>query len=87
MKRIILLYSLLLFLHFEGRTSLSNNLQFYHLGIEQGLSNNDVTSIVQSKSGFIWIGTYDGLNRYDGHHLISFRANLSKVLFHYQIIE
>ena len=77
MKRLILLSSLLLFFFYEGRASLLPNLQYYQLGIEQGLSNNDVTSIVQSKSGFIWVGTYDGLNRYDGHHLISFRSNHS----------
>ena len=38
-----------------------------YLGIEQGLSNNAVTSICQDHNGFLWIGTYDGLNRYDGY--------------------
>ena len=37
------------------------------LGIEQGLSNNAVMSICQDHNGFLWIGTYDGLNRYDGY--------------------
>ncbi|TSD66719.1 response regulator [Inquilinus sp. KBS0705] len=37
-----------------------------YLGIEQGLSNNAVTSIYKDKHGFVWIGTYDGLNKYDG---------------------
>jgi class 3 adenylate cyclase/ligand-binding sensor domain-containing protein len=31
-----------------------------------GLANNIVSSIVQDKKGFLWIGTYGGLNRYDG---------------------
>jgi ligand-binding sensor domain-containing protein len=38
-----------------------------YLGIEQGLSNNAVISICQDHNGFLWIGTYDGLNRYDGY--------------------
>ena len=39
-----------------------------HLGLEDGLSNNFVTDIVQDKHGFIWIGTEAGLNRFDGEN-------------------
>ncbi|MBO9661222.1 MAG: hypothetical protein J7527_20525, partial [Chitinophagaceae bacterium] len=35
------------------------------LSIAQGLSNNSVRCIFQDHRGFIWFGTYDGLNRYD----------------------
>lgn len=38
------------------------------IGIENGLSNNSVTSIYQDRSGFMWFGTFDGLNRYDGYY-------------------
>ena len=38
-----------------------------YIGIEHGLSNNAVTSIYQDHNGFMWFGTYDGLNRYDGY--------------------
>lgn len=48
-----------------------------YLGIEQGLSNNAVTSIFQDHRGFIWVGTYDGLNRYDGYHFTVFRNRIS----------
>ncbi|HTN08559.1 ligand-binding sensor domain-containing protein [Agriterribacter sp.] len=37
------------------------------LGIENGLSNNTVMSICQDHNGFLWFGSYDGLNRYDGY--------------------
>ncbi|NLR81229.1 two-component regulator propeller domain-containing protein [Chitinophaga eiseniae] len=43
------------------------------LGIEQGLSNNSVTCIFQDHKGFMWFGTYDGLNRYDGYEFTTFR--------------
>ena len=39
----------------------------HFLTVEDGLSHNEVTSIVQDKDGFIWIGTRGGLNRYDGY--------------------
>jgi signal transduction histidine kinase/DNA-binding response OmpR family regulator/streptogramin lyase len=37
------------------------------LTVDNGLSHNEVTSIVQDHDGFIWIGTRGGLNRYDGY--------------------
>jgi len=54
-----------------------------YLGIEQGLSNNAVISINQDHNGFMWFGTYDGLNRYDGygfkifHNIIGDNTSLS----------
>lgn len=46
-----------------------------YLGIDQGLSNNFVRCIYQDKNGFMWFGTYDGLNRYDGYEFKIFRNN------------
>lgn len=40
--------------------------RFMTLGVNEGLSQNSVYSIYQDKKGYIWIGTADGLNRYDG---------------------
>ena len=42
-------------------------LQFQHLAGEQGLSHNRAWSFTQDKFGFIWIGTGNGLNRFDGY--------------------
>ncbi|GGB20691.1 hybrid sensor histidine kinase/response regulator transcription factor [Puia dinghuensis] len=47
-----------------------------YLGIENGLSNNAVTQIYQDNKGFMWFGTYDGLNRYDGYKFKIFRNRI-----------
>lgn len=51
----------------------NDGLPLTYLGIEQGLSNNTVRSIFQDRKGFMWFGTFDGLNRYDGYNFKVFR--------------
>src|SRR4026209_1268265 len=40
---------------------------FSHLNTSNGLSDKYIQSLVIDKKGFLWIGTSDGLNKYDGH--------------------
>ena len=44
----------------------NKQLKFRWLTIENGLSNNRVTTVTKCKKGYIWIGTDDGINRFDG---------------------
>jgi ligand-binding sensor domain-containing protein/signal transduction histidine kinase len=44
-------------------------LRFDHISIEQGLSQSSVQAIFQDRRGFLWFGTEDGLNRYDGYNV------------------
>lgn len=46
---------------------------FKHYKVEEGLSNNSVICSLQDKQGFMWFGTKDGLNRYDGYVFKIFR--------------
>ncbi len=48
-----------------------------YLGIEDGLSNNTVNTIYKDRFGFMWFGTDDGLNRYDGHGFEVFRNRIN----------
>lgn len=48
---------------------------FEHFSIDQGLSNEQVTSIYQDSKGYMWIGTTDGLNRFDGERLKIYNCN------------
>ncbi len=43
------------------------NFRFNRLNVTEGLSSSNIKSIIQDKKGFIWIGTANGLNRFDGY--------------------
>src|SRR5690349_24695153 len=43
--------------------------------VEQGLPQNKVTAVVQTRDGYLWVGTYCGLARFDGIHFTIFDDN------------
>ncbi len=47
------------------------------LGLSEGLSNNSVLTACKDARGFLWFGTFDGLNRYDGYGFRVYRNSLS----------
>jgi signal transduction histidine kinase/ligand-binding sensor domain-containing protein len=49
------------------------DIRFEHLTSEQGLSQNSVLCIIQDQQGFLWLGTEDGLNKYDGYKFTVYR--------------
>jgi PAS domain S-box-containing protein len=62
-------YSIFVFLQAIALNAVSQkqNIKFEHLGTEQGLSQSNVLCILQDSRGFMWFGTRDGLNKYDGY--------------------
>ena len=51
------------------------SLRFTHLTSNDGLSQNNITKILQDKRGFMWFATRDGLNRYDGNTFVVYKNN------------
>ncbi len=65
----LLLYFFLLANNLGAQSPLRfDDLRFEHLTSDDGLSQNTIATIYQDRQGFLWIGTKDGLNRYDGEH-------------------
>lgn len=74
MKRIPLLIVCLLLL-LNGLSGYAQELHFRHYNNKQGLSHNTVYCSLQDQRGFMWFGTEDGLNRFDGHTFKVYRHN------------
>ncbi|PKD19083.1 histidine kinase [Salegentibacter salinarum] len=66
-------FRIFLILVFSFYISEAQNLSFKQLKVEDGLSHNSVISMLQDDNGFLWFGTKDGLNRYDGYNFKIFR--------------
>ncbi len=49
------------------------NISFKHLTVDDGLSQNTISTTLHDSRGFMWFGTQDGLNRYDGYEFRVFR--------------
>ncbi|PWV56310.1 hybrid sensor histidine kinase/response regulator transcription factor [Chitinophaga sp. S165] len=61
-------------IHLNGLFAAEQPLRY--LSIENGLSNNAVVNVYQDYKGFMWFGTYDGLNRYDGYKFRIYRNRI-----------
>jgi ligand-binding sensor domain-containing protein/anti-sigma regulatory factor (Ser/Thr protein kinase) len=53
------------------------NYNFEHISLIDGLSQSTVTSIYQDNEGFLWFGTGNGLNKYDGYNFTVYKHNPS----------
>ena len=63
----IIISLIIFFFGVKSYAQLFPNLYFENITTKDGLSSNDVKCVTQDKDGIIWIGTINGLNRYDGY--------------------
>lgn len=76
-KSIVLLFIFALVYFTGAAQSLEFKSKNKHFTTNDGLSNNTTNSIVQDKFGFIWIGTANGLNRFDGYDFVQYKNSIT----------
>ena len=74
----LFILGILLFLLLTSAAQPSKQFTFTHYSTQNGLLSNQVNTIVQDSTGYLWIGTNDGLIRYDGSRYKSFRHTVGK---------
>lgn len=79
MRHIILIILLLAFTFSSIRASEEINYSINSFSIENGLTQNDVTAITQDHTGFVWMSTNNGLNRFDGYRITTFKHSLDSL--------
>jgi signal transduction histidine kinase/ligand-binding sensor domain-containing protein/DNA-binding response OmpR family regulator len=65
---------MLLCLFCAAKSFAQEDFRLTQLSVNEGLSHSDVTAIVQDQSGYLWLGTNNGLNRYDGSKVKVFKG-------------
>lgn len=65
---------LLMFLFAGLLQAAAQQYRFTTFTVNDGLVHNNVRRIYQDKQGFLWIGTWEGLSRYDGHRFVNYTA-------------
>jgi PAS domain S-box-containing protein len=87
---ILLLFSVLAAFRFPDTlyAQTIDDFKFEHISIEHGLSQGTISCIIQDNRGFMWFGTENGLNRYDGHEFKTFTSDSNKpdTLSHNRVI-
>ena len=51
-----------------------------HFSTEQGLSHDIISSMFKDRQGYLWLGTFNGINRFDGSHITSFNAEKGNII-------
>ena len=74
-KSIFFLFLIGIVLRAQGLEDKNYALKFQHFTSSKGLSQRSVMAILQDKKGYVWFGTRDGLNKFDGNKFVIYRHN------------
>ncbi len=61
--------------HAQSKKAIQSQYRFKHITVDQGLSNNKINAICQDALGFIWMGTPNGVDKYDGQIITPYKHN------------
>lgn len=76
LKRLIIFILIFILIPIKPYAEILKDSKFESISISDGLSNEYVTTIFQDSKGYMWIGTKDGLNRYDGEIIKIYNCNV-----------
>lgn len=65
-------FGVILLLSLQANAQLKCKIE--HFTTEDGLSHNRVMCMIKDREGFMWFGTWDGINRFDGHNFIIYKS-------------
>ncbi len=68
----LLVLSILLALRLQQASAADQPFLFHQITTKEGLSHTDANALAQDRNGYVWIGTYSGLDRFDGYRIKSF---------------
>ena len=77
LKNFVFYFTLIVF-YSSNFFSQNSNLRFQRLTLKEGLSQSSANSIMQDHLGLIWLGTQDGLNRFDGYDVEVFKHQIKQ---------
>jgi ligand-binding sensor domain-containing protein/two-component sensor histidine kinase len=77
LSKTLIKYILIFYTFYLPLFSQSNSPRFRNISIDDGLSDFFVYSLLEDKNGLLWIGTQEGVNRYDGNEFITFNKDVS----------
>ncbi|AYD47305.1 hybrid sensor histidine kinase/response regulator transcription factor [Arachidicoccus soli] len=73
LKKFIILLILLLSGNIVIKAQVKTRIDYY--GTEDGLSHHIITTIIKDKDGFMWMGSWNGINRFDGEKFVSYKPS------------
>lgn len=76
--KIIIILSIFMVSGYKIECSAFNGVNFRNITVEEGLSQATIETMIQDKKGYIWLGTNDGLNRYNGYDFTVFSHEKDK---------
>ena len=83
MKRLLPLFLTVILCTVSARAQFN----VHHYSVEDGLSQNTIMSITQDRDGYMWFGTWDGLNKFDGYRFTTFKSHPGEAEFRNNRVE
>ncbi len=75
MKNLITIFVLFIYSTVTFSINYNNTFNLKTFSVNEGLSQFTTSKVLQDRYGFIWVSTYDGLNRFDGNDFVKYRHN------------